>query len=103
MHRDVDDESFSQRGPVVRLDRASIDAVARRVVELLASESAGAFGASLTAAQVALRFGVSRTWVYENADRLGAIRLGEGARPRLRFDLDRVREVLARNERREPE
>jgi hypothetical protein len=47
----------------------------------------------LTAAQVAARLGVSRDWVYAHADRLGAVRLGRsqaGAKPRLRFDLNRV-------------
>jgi hypothetical protein len=31
--------------------------------------------------------GVDRSWVYEHADQLGAIRLGTGPRPRLRFEL----------------
>ena len=39
----------------------------------------------LSASQVAARLGVDRSWVYAHADELGAIRLGDGPRPRLRF------------------
>lgn len=49
----------------------------------------------LTAAEVARRFGVSPEWVRENAERLGALRLGDGPRPRLRFDPGRVAETLS--------
>jgi len=53
---------------------------------------------SIDAAEVARRFGVDRSWVYEHANELGAIRLpsrpnakrkGE-PRPRLRFDPETV-------------
>lgn len=50
----------------------------------------------LTAAQVASRFGVSAEWVRDNAERLEAVRLGDGPRPRLRFDAKRVLEALTR-------
>jgi hypothetical protein len=63
------------------LDRLA-DLVADRLAGLVAVPAAPAL---LTAAQVAQRFGVDRGWVYEHADQLGAVRLGEGARPRLRF------------------
>lgn len=49
----------------------------------------------LTAAEVARRFRVSPEWVRENAGRLGALRLGDGPRPRLRFDLARVADELS--------
>lgn len=39
------------------------------------------------AATVAAALGVTRETVYAHRDRLGARRLGDGARPRLRFDL----------------
>lgn len=74
------------------------DAVADRLAELLADRErapAPAASATLTAAKVAERFGVSREFVYEHADELGAIRLGDGERPRLRFDAHRVYEALA--------
>jgi hypothetical protein len=48
----------------------------------------------LTAEQVAQRLGVGRDAVYAMADQLGAKRLGEGPRARLRFDAARVDEAL---------
>jgi hypothetical protein len=39
------------------------------------------------AAAVAAALGVSRDYVYDHADDLGGVRLGDGPRPRLRFDL----------------
>jgi hypothetical protein len=78
----------------VRLDAESIDAIAQRVAEILRSEASETREALITAADVAARFGVSRTWVYENAERLGAIRLGTGSKARLRFDSRRVSELV---------
>jgi hypothetical protein len=46
------------------------------------------------AAAVAAMLGVTRGWVYEHATELGAVRLGSGTRPRLRFDPQRVGQVL---------
>jgi hypothetical protein len=77
------------------LDSDTIEAIARRVAELLHGEPHRRRGESmLTAAAIAERFGVSRSWVYENADRLGAIRLGSGSRARLRFDEGHVSKLL---------
>ena len=86
----ADDLANFERGSV-RLDAQSVERIARRVAELLRSESPSA-SARLTADDVAHRYSVSRTWVYENAERLGAVRLGDGSRARLRFEPDRVRE-----------
>jgi hypothetical protein len=33
---------------------------------------------------------VDREWVYERSDQLGAIRLGDGPRPSLRFEVSRA-------------
>src|SRR5256885_6052015 len=66
-----------------------VEAVAERVGELLRGWLAR-LPQLLTPTQVARRFAVSRTWVYEHADELGAVRLGTGPRARLRFDLDRL-------------
>jgi hypothetical protein len=46
--------------------------------------------ALVDAASVAEHLGVSRDYVYEHADDLGARRLGSGPRARLRFDLAEV-------------
>ena len=52
----------------------------------------------MDAAEVAERFGVHRSWVYSHAEKLGAVRLGTGPKARLRFDLQRVVELLALDE-----
>jgi len=46
------------------------------------------------AATLAGLLGVSRAYVYEHATDLGALRLGDGPRARLRFDPDRARAGL---------
>lgn len=48
----------------------------------------------LTAQQVAERFGVSAEWVRDHAAELGVVRLGDGKRPRLRFELSKVTAAL---------
>ena len=69
-----------------------VDLVTRRVVAVLGGTAEPA--PLLTAAQVARRFGVTRSWVYAHADELGVVRLGDGPRPRLRFDPAIVAQVL---------
>ena len=71
---------------------ALADLVAQRVVAVLTESRPGPV--LLTAAEVARQFGVSAEWVRENADRLGVLRLGDGPRPRLRFDPDVVGAAL---------
>jgi hypothetical protein len=51
--------------------------------------------ALLTAAQVADKFAVNAGWVRQHADELGAVRLGDGPRPRLRFRASTVADRLA--------
>ena len=46
------------------------------------------------AAEIARRHGKTRSWVYEHAGELGAVRLGSGHRPRLGFSPARVAEQL---------
>lgn len=41
----------------------------------------------VTAAVLAIELSVSRDFVYEHADELGALRLGSGPKARLRFDV----------------
>ena len=72
-----------------------VEAVARRVVELLAPAMGAPRRELVTAAEIAKRFHVDRSWVYGNASRLGAVRLGSGPKARLRFDADHVAAVLA--------
>ena len=62
-----------------------VEKSARRVVELLREDAP-----LLDAADVARRLGRSREWVYRHADELGAVRLGDGERPRLGFEPAKV-------------
>lgn len=62
-------------------------AVTERVVELLDERDANEL---VDAAELARMLSVDREWVYEHADRLGAVRLGDGPRPRLRFEVGRA-------------
>ena len=70
------------------------DAVVTRVVEVLSEERRSPRARQpmpwLDAQEVARQLGVSRDWVYEHANELGASRVGAGPRPRLRFPPDAV-------------
>jgi hypothetical protein len=101
-------DTKTQVSTVVRLDDHTIDTLAERVAALIgpsaptptpvqapSGEVRGrSLGALLSAAEVAARFNVDRDWVYVHADQLGALRLGTGPKPRLRFDPDRVAAYL---------
>ncbi len=87
-----------ERPHATPLDAASVEAVARRVVELIRSEGGSSIARGLVdAATLAAELGVERSWVYAHRDELGAIKLGSGSKPRLRFDVEVAREVLARS------
>jgi hypothetical protein len=92
-----DDASLStqndSRSVVVRLASESIEALALRLAELVSDGPCTE--RLIDASAVARRHGVSRAFVYEHADELGAIRVGIGPRPRLRFDRATVDERLA--------
>jgi hypothetical protein len=76
--------AFGGHSPnLVHLDSESVEAVARRVVELLTGDTASGL---IDAAELARRMGVSRDWIYRNRERLGAVRVGDGKRARLRFN-----------------
>jgi len=68
----------------VRLDPETIEALAARVAELV---GLGTVDPLVTAEQLAEHLGVERGFVYRHANRLGAIRLGEGERAPVRFRL----------------
>lgn len=69
-----------------------VDRVARRVVELLQPDERGDL---IDAAEVARRFGVTREWVYQHKQRLGVLYLGDGPRPRQRYDVAAVTAAIA--------
>ena len=69
----------------IKLDSQATEAIARKVVELL--EKSGLQERELVdAAELARQFGIERSWVYSHAIELGAVKLGSGPKPRLRFD-----------------
>lgn len=72
------------------LDSDDVEAIARRVAELV-----GHSGELVDAQSVAAALHVERSWVYAHARELGAVRLGVGPKARLRFDLRGVRERMA--------
>jgi hypothetical protein len=87
------------RATEIRLAPESIEELACHLAQILVaappeSEAASARRKMLSAAEVADLFGVSRRWVYDHAEVLGARRLGSGIRPRLRFDPDEVAERI---------
>jgi len=87
---------------LVRLHPETLERLAVRTAVLVAerlgrSQSAGQQRPELlTAAEVSAWWGVHRGWIYEHAEELGAIRIGTGPRPRLRFDTEQVTRRLAR-------
>lgn len=79
-------------------DGAMIESIARRVAELLREEQL--VGERLIdATEVARRLGVARSTIYDRAAEFGAIRLGAGPRPRLRFDPRIVEAAITRHRR----
>lgn len=87
----------------------AVEQIARRVVELLRHDTQAVGEAPATAPDLidadalARHLGLTRTWVYDNAAQLGAIPVGDGPRPRLRFDLETAKQaLLARRRRDEP-
>lgn len=80
---------MSTRPQELRLADESIEALATRLAKLLGGDAGPPEGGEermLTAAEVSRRWGISRRWVYDHAEALGALRMGGGPRPRLRFD-----------------
>ncbi|MDQ6807524.1 MAG: hypothetical protein M3065_21820 [Actinomycetota bacterium] len=73
-----------------------VEAIAERVVDILSARAATPSRAGLlTASELAEELSVARGFVYDHAEELGAVRLGAGSKPRLRFDLEHARSALA--------
>lgn len=81
---------------VLRLEPAQLLELADLIAERLHRETPSGL---VDAASLARLLGVSRTAVYEHAAELGAIEVGDGERPRLRFDVDRALQAWARRKR----
>jgi hypothetical protein len=71
-------------GEIEAIAAATAAAVAERILEVLHERERQGF---VDAAELARVLGVDREWIYTHSDELGAIRLSEGPRPRLRFEL----------------
>jgi hypothetical protein len=82
--------------PGAGLDEAFVEALARRVVELIRNEVSPPVARRMVdAATLAGELGVERSWVYAHRHELGGVQLGTGSKPRLRFDADTARQLLA--------
>jgi hypothetical protein len=75
------------------MDGSEVEAVARRVAELLRRHVAEP-ERLIDAAEAARRLRVSRATIYAKANELGALRLGHGPKARLRFDPSRIHDAL---------
>jgi hypothetical protein len=73
---------------------ADVERIAARVAELVGSARRADEQEWVSADVIAKRFGVSRRWVYANAEALGALRIGRGQNGRIRFDPRLVRERI---------
>ncbi len=69
--------------------------IAAEVARRLESEPGTERLKLIDAGEVAGILGCDRSWVYEHQAELGAIRLGNGSRPRLRFDRERIAEIAS--------
>src|SRR5947209_5515834 len=81
------------RGQPITLSAEDLDAIAEQVEEEVVDlrRRVGLVDARALAAELC----VARDWVYANADRLGGVRLGDGPRARLRFNVEWAREALS--------
>lgn len=93
------------RRVAVDLTPQAVEQVVTRVAQLLhrqqedrerqrVSEPTG----MLTVSELAQHLHLNRAWVYEHADELGAIRVGNGPKARLRFDLHTAKTALGQQQ-----
>jgi hypothetical protein len=84
-------------------DAARLDLIADMVAERLTRAAAApAHGQLVDAATVARELGVTRQTVYARAAELGGVRIGDGPKPRWRFDLEAARDAVACSSSRQP-
>jgi len=94
------------RQVAVDLTPQAIEQIATRVAQLLHraqhnqehTEPREPVG-MVTVAQLATYLKLSTAWVYEHADKLGAIRIGDGPKARIRFDLQVAKAALEQHHR----
>src|SRR5437763_13330158 len=83
-------------------DRELVDAVALRMLELLDEREQVQQVGLVDASTLARVLGVRADYVYRHADELGAVRLGEGKRATLRFDVERAMSSRVSSSRSQP-
>lgn len=87
----------------VELTPQANERIAQRVAQLLRdappepAETSEPPARLLSASELARHLGVTRPWVYQHAVELGARRLGDGPKARLRFELDTALEAWGRS------
>ena len=91
--REIELLATRRAGRLVAFDVEEIEAVGEHIAELVASARPKV--GLIDARELAEELGVARDWVYANAERLGGVRLGDGPRARLRFDVELARQALA--------
>jgi hypothetical protein len=77
----------------VRLHPEDLELLALRVADLVRGEPVVGY---IGTAGVARMLSVSQEWVRGHARELGGVRLGDGPRSALRFDVERVRSLMER-------
>jgi hypothetical protein len=86
-------ETTVEPDSAITLTDEQLDRLADRLAIRLAAVKP-AVQAMLTVDDICATLRVSRAWVYENASRLGGVKLGNGQRAPLRFDPIEVRRLL---------
>jgi hypothetical protein len=93
-------DELRQYAPRVQYDDDALDLLADLLADRLAARlslvTASRPEPLVDAAEIARLHGKTRSWVYDHAGELGAVRLGSGARPRLGFSPARVAKRLER-------
>jgi len=94
------------RQVAVDLTPQAVEQIASRVVQLLHRQQQNQEQAKpsepigmVTVAQLATYLKLNTAWVYEHADQLGAIRIGDGPKARIRFDLQVAKAALHKHNR----
>jgi predicted DNA-binding transcriptional regulator AlpA len=95
------DDSNDQPGDVRAIAEAVVDMLAERGLVIYAGP--GASARVLNAREVARLLGRSAPWVYEHATELGAIRMGNGPKARIGFDLATIEQWKRDHQSRPPE
>ncbi|MHB1570425.1 MAG: hypothetical protein ACYC0H_14645 [Solirubrobacteraceae bacterium] len=75
------------------LDEEDIEAIAKRLARLLGGETPSAYRL-LSPKELAAALHVSPDYVYTHAVELGVMRLGDGPKARLRFDLHTAQQAM---------